>query len=67
MPKLKSHSGAKKRFSVTPTGKVKCQAGHHRHRLVSKSTEAKRNACKKLILQPGQAERVKKHWLPYSV
>ncbi len=34
--KIKTHSGAKKRFSVTGTGKVKFQHTNKRHRLISK-------------------------------
>ncbi len=34
--KIKTHSGAKKRFRVTGTGKVKFQHINKRHRLISK-------------------------------
>jgi large subunit ribosomal protein L35 len=44
MIKQKSHSGAKKRFSVTGTGKVKFQHANKRHRLISKNHKAKRIA-----------------------
>jgi large subunit ribosomal protein L35 len=37
MPKLKTKSGAKKRFGVTASGLVKRNWGHKRHRLISKS------------------------------
>lgn len=36
MPKLKTHSGAKKRFKITKNGKVKYQHANKRHRLTSK-------------------------------
>ena len=42
MPKLKTKSGAKKRFGLTATGKVKRNWGHKRHRLISKSKQQKR-------------------------
>ena len=34
--KIKTHSGAKKRFSVTGTGKIKFQHANKRHRLIPK-------------------------------
>lgn len=42
MPKLKSHSGAKKRFKVTKNGKVKYQHTNKRHRLNQMATKRKR-------------------------
>jgi large subunit ribosomal protein L35 len=44
MPKQKTHSGAKKRFSLTGTGKVKYQKTNKRHRLTQKATKRKRIA-----------------------
>jgi large subunit ribosomal protein L35 len=41
MPKFKSHSGAKKRFKLTGSGKVKRFHANTSHRLVSKSKKAK--------------------------
>ncbi len=40
--KVKTHSGAKKRFKVTGTGKVKYQKTNRRHRLTQKATNRKR-------------------------
>ena len=42
MPKIKTHSGAKKRFKVTGTGKVKFQHVIKRHRLNQKDHKRKR-------------------------
>ena len=42
MPKLKTKSGAKKRFGRTGTGKVKRNWGHKRHLLINKSKQGKR-------------------------
>ena len=42
MPKLKSHSGAKKRFNLTKTGKVKRAKAFKSHILSKKSTKRKR-------------------------
>ena len=43
MPKIKTHSGAKKRFSLTKTGKVKRAHAYKSHILNKKSTKRKRN------------------------
>ena len=42
--KVKTHSGAKKRFKITGTGKVKYQKTNKRHRLNAKDTKRKRIA-----------------------
>ncbi len=42
MPKMKSNSGAKKRFSLTGTGKVKRKHAFKSHILTKKSTKRKR-------------------------
>jgi large subunit ribosomal protein L35 len=42
MPKQKTRSGAKKRFSLTSTGKVKRSSAYRSHILTSKSTKRKR-------------------------
>ena len=42
MPKLKSHSGAKKRFNLTKTGKVKRAHAYKSHILTKKDTKRKR-------------------------
>ena len=41
MPKLKTHSGAAKRFSKTGTGKIKRGQTKKRHILTSKSTKVR--------------------------
>ena len=43
MPKLKTHSGAKKRFNLTKTGKVKRARAYKSHILTKKSQKRKRN------------------------
>ena len=43
MPKMKSKSGAKKRFSRTATGKFKRASAYRSHILTSKSTKRKRH------------------------
>ena len=43
MPKMKSKSGAKKRYALTGTGKVKRNHAYKSHILTKKSTKRKRN------------------------
>ncbi len=43
MPKMKSHRGARKRFSITGTGKVKRAKAGKSHILTKKSSKRKRN------------------------
>lgn len=43
MPKMKTNSGAKKRFKVTGTGKLKRKHAFKSHILTKKSTKRKRN------------------------
>ena len=42
MPKLKTHSGSKKRFNLTKTGKVKRSHAYKSHILTKKNTKRKR-------------------------
>jgi large subunit ribosomal protein L35 len=46
MPKIKTHSGAKKRFNLTKNGKVKRAHAFKSHILNKKSTKRKRNLRK---------------------
>ena len=46
MPKLKTHTGAKKRFKLTKNGKVKRAKAYKSHILNKKSTKRKRNLRK---------------------
>jgi large subunit ribosomal protein L35 len=43
MPKMKTNSGAKKRFTLTGTGKIKRKHAYKSHILTKKSTKRKRN------------------------
>ena len=64
MPKLKTKSGAKKRFKVTGTGKVVAAHAFTRHNLRKRSQKMKRKARGTTILQPGDASLVMKY-MPY--
>ena len=55
MPKMKTYSGAKKRFSLTGTGKVKFKRAKMRHILTKKNTDWKRKARKAGILSDADA------------
>ncbi len=43
MPKMKTNSGAKKRFALTGTGKIKRKHAFKSHILTKKTTKQKRN------------------------
>ncbi len=65
MPKLKSKSGAKKRFRTTGTGKVRGNVAYKRHNLRQKSQKMKRTARGTFILAEGDANLVRQ-FLPYA-
>ncbi|SDR18750.1 50S ribosomal protein L35 [Pseudovibrio sp. Tun.PSC04-5.I4] len=65
MPKLKTKSGAKKRFSLTATGKVKCGQAGKRHGMIKRTTKFIRNARGTTTLCAADARIVKKY-LPYG-
>jgi ribosomal protein L35 len=64
MPKMKTRSSAKKRFTVTPSGNVKSSKMGRRHILSKKSTKRKRNLRKGYYLQGQVANNIKRQ-LPY--
>ena len=45
MPKVKTNSGAKKRFALTGSGKIKRKHAYHSHILTKKTKKQKRNLC----------------------
>ena len=57
MPKMKSHSGAKKRFKVTGTGKVQARHSFSSHILEKKSPKRKRHMHLDINLVKGDARR----------
>jgi large subunit ribosomal protein L35 len=60
MPKMKTHSGAKKRFRTTGTGKVKGRHAFTSHILEKKSPKRKRRLGQDAMLSDHDAPRVKK-------
>jgi large subunit ribosomal protein L35 len=59
MPKMKTMSGAKKRFTLTGTGKVKRKHAFKSHILTKKTTKAKRNLTKAGLVDKTDMPRVK--------
>jgi large subunit ribosomal protein L35 len=60
MPKMKTHSGAKKRFKLTATGKVRARHAFTSHILEKKSPKHKRHLGNPVILSDHDAPRVKR-------
>jgi len=61
MPKMKSHKGARKRFSVTGSGKVRRRRAFKSHILTKKSAKRKRRLRRgALIATRGEAKRIKR-------
>ncbi|HOA03378.1 MAG TPA: 50S ribosomal protein L35 [Dermatophilaceae bacterium] len=60
MPKMKTHSGAKKRFRVTGTGKIMREQAGGRHRLEVKSSKEMRSLAGDLELSPPDAKKAKR-------
>ena len=58
MPKMKSHSGAKKRFKKTATGKLKARHAFSSHILEKKSPKRKRKFRQDVALSDADAKRV---------
>jgi large subunit ribosomal protein L35 len=65
MPKIKTHSGAKKRFNLTKTGKVKRAKAYKNHILNKKSTKRKRRLRKGGYIDVSN-EAVVKQLIPYK-
>ena len=59
MPKVKTDSGAKKRFRFTGTGKIKRNRAFHRHILTKKTKKQKRNLTHKTIVDSTNTKQVK--------
>jgi large subunit ribosomal protein L35 len=59
MPKMKSNSGAKKRFKVTGSGKIKRKKAGKSHILTKKSSKRKRQLRKDKIVDKTHEKSVK--------
>jgi large subunit ribosomal protein L35 len=59
MPKMKTKSGAKKRFKLTGTGKIKRKHAFKSHILTKKSIKRKRNLTHSALVDKRDESRVK--------
>ena len=66
MPKMKTKSGAKKRFKITARGKVRSKPAFTGHLMMNKPRSMKRKARDMDVLSDSDARKVKDHWLPYQ-
>ncbi len=64
MPKIKTVSGAKKRFKLTGSGKIKRKKAFTSHILTKKSNKRKRNLRKATVVSDGDTSNIKR-LLPY--
>ncbi|MEZ4755533.1 MAG: 50S ribosomal protein L35 [Flavobacteriales bacterium] len=58
MPKMKTKSGAKKRFKLTGTGEIKHKHAFKRHILTKKETKRKRALTKMALVHPSDKKNV---------
>ncbi len=65
MPKIKTHSGAKKRFRLSKGGKVRRAHAYKSHILNKKSTKRKRNLRKVTVADKTNVAQVKR-LIPYK-
>mgnify|MGYP003485718911 CR=1 FL=1 len=65
MPKMKTKSGAKKRFRFTATGKVKAGAAGKRHGMIKRTAKFVQKARGTMVLNDSDAGIVKKY-MPYN-
>jgi large subunit ribosomal protein L35 len=65
MPKLKTKSGAKKRFKRTGTGKIKASAQGKRHGMIKRTAKFIRQARGTMVLNESDARIVRKY-MPYD-
>ena len=65
MPKIKTHSGAKKRFKTTKNGQVKRSHAYTSHILTKKSRKRKRNLRKQEVADVTNQKQLKR-LVPYK-
>lgn len=65
MPKMKTKSGAKKRFKVTASGRIKVAQAGKRHGMIKRTKKFIRNARGTTVLCKAD-ERIVKQFLPYD-
>ncbi len=65
MPKMKTKSGAKKRFQITASGLVKAGQTGKRHGMIKRTAKFIRQARGTTVLSP-QDSRIIKTYMPYD-
>ena len=60
MPKMKTHSGAKKRFRVTGSGKIMREQANRRHLLEHKTSRRTRRLAVEQVVAPSDVKKIKK-------
>jgi large subunit ribosomal protein L35 len=60
MPKMKTHSGSKKRFRVTGSGKIMRRRANRQHYFEHKPTTRTRRLANEITVSPGNLKAVKK-------
>ena len=66
MPKMKTKSGAKKRFKVTANGHIKSAQAGKRHGMIKRTTKFIRKARGTTVLSKPDEIIIKKNFLPYA-
>ena len=64
MPKIKTHRGAAKRFTVTGSGRIKRTKAYASHILTKKNSKRKRNLRKSALIDHNDAKSIRK-LIPY--
>ena len=60
MPKMKTHSGAKKRFRITGAGKVLREQANRRHLFEGKPTTRTRRLAADVVVAPSDVKNIKR-------
>ena len=67
MPKIKTKSGAKKRYSIAGSGKIKMSQAGKRHGMIKRSTKFIRNARGSTTMAEADSRIVKRNFLRNSL
>ncbi len=59
MPKMKTKSGAKKRFKMTGSGQIKREKAYQAHIMTSKSKKRKRNLRQSTLVSSANAKNIR--------
>ncbi len=64
MPKIKTKSGAKKRFRITASGKVKSAMAGKRHGMIKRTPKQVLQHRGTRVLFKTDGENIRKYWMP---